>query len=699
MNILLVEDDPAAARLIEELFRDMGDMSVALRWVDRIGTALDVLREGSVDAVLLDLMLPDSAGLETVHRVVTAFPAVPVVVLTTLNDMKIGISAVKAGAQDYLFKGEVDGPQLTRTLHYATERKRILGQLAESEERYRTIFESTGTAMALLERDLTIAMVNREFERTLRYTPDAVEGKKKWTELVISDDVDAVRHYHEMRSENPATPLAPYECRARDRDGFIHSFIASLSPVLPPDRSVLSLVDVTVMRKLEKREREYLRNQKFLASSAMKFTELPAAESIFNQIGEDIHTLLHDSLVLVLPYDDESRTFRITSISGWKKQKLQRMEAVGKILEGTVLRLSPLIRRKCLKGTVERIRNPSSITEGSLPAALKMLFDSCKPACDVHVVGFSREGELSGCALIVTTKGSPVRNSQVVKTYLGQAVNALRRRLAETELTFTRGRLQYLLGNVPALVYAAEIQDDGSLLYTYMSEILGQFMGYEPQNVLFDKQFWNKKIHPDDREEFVREALPALYERGHIATEYRMKQKSGLYVWVYDGMKLVRDAPDRPRGVVGAWIDITERKRMEDALMIKHSALESLHVPFILTDMELRIAYLNDAALTMWGYTGTEEVIGKVFSDFIGPSTRFKKIVARLTEDGGWRGEVRGTKKDDSHFEAHMTINRVKDNPDLPCYVAAFYDLTELKQAQRELKKLRGLLERKVSVR
>jgi PAS domain S-box-containing protein len=391
MNVLLVEDDRAAARLIEELFREIGGDAFSLRWVDHLGAAREVLNQDSVDVVLLDLMLPDSAGLETVHRMVAAYPSLPIVVLTTLADVKIGVSALKAGAQDYLFKGEVDGPLLTRSLRYATERKRIHEALSESEARYRTIFESTGTAMAILEKDLRIVMVNREFESTLRYPHEMVEGKKKWTDLVASDDVSAVQQYHQIRAENSSTTLAPYECRARDKDGFIHSFIASLSPVLPSERSVLSLVDVTMMRKLEKREREYLRNQKFLASSAVRFTELPTVDAIFAQIGEDLHHLLPNSLILILPFDEESRTFRIGPISGWKKQKLQRQEAIKKILEGTILRISPLVTRKCMKGTVERIRNYASVTEGPLPASLKMLFDTCQPACDLHVVGFPWE--------------------------------------------------------------------------------------------------------------------------------------------------------------------------------------------------------------------------------------------------------------------------------------------------------------------
>jgi PAS domain S-box-containing protein len=287
----------------------------------------------------------------------------------------------------------------------------------------------------------------------------------------------------------------------------------------------------------------------------------------------------------------------------------------------------------------------------------------------------------------------------VLKTYLGQASSAIQRRLAENGLAFTKGRLQYLLGNVPALIYAADIQEDGSLVYTYMSDSLHPMLGYELQNVLYDKQFWNKKIHPDDRDEIVHTLLPALSEKGHITAEYRIKQKSGLYVWVYDGVRLVRDSPGRPRSVVGYWIDITERKRMEDALMIKNGALESLQLPMILTDMELRIAYCNSAALNLWGYGHSEEVVGRMFTEFIGPATRYKKIIARLAEDGEWRGEVRGLKKDSARFEAYLTMNRVPDNPELPCYVAAVYEIGDKKQSERELKKLRGLLEKKMMVR
>jgi PAS domain S-box len=352
-----------------------------------------------------------------------------------------------------------------------------------------------------------------------------------------------------------------------------------------------------------------------------------------------------------------------------------------------------------MKGTVERIRNYASITEGSLAPSLKILFDSCRPACDLYVVGFAWEGEISGCALIVTTKGSPIRNSQVIKTYLYQASNALRRKLAESGLAFAKGRLQYLLGNVPALIYAAELQDDGSFMYTYMSDSLHPLLGYEIQNVLYDKQFWNKKIHPEDRDEIIRDLIPALYEKGNIAAEYRIKQKSGLYLWVYDGMKLVKNSSGRPRTVVGCWIDITERKRMEDALMIKHGAIESLQIPIVLTDMELRIAYLNGAALKMWGYEKPEEMVGRMFEEFIGPATRYKKIASRLAEVGEWRGEVRGVTKDDGRFEAQMIVDRVMDTPELPCYVAALYDVGEKKQSERELRKLRGLLERKVTER
>jgi serine phosphatase RsbU (regulator of sigma subunit) len=121
VRVLLVEDDPGDALLVEELLSET-DLAVRL---DRAASVADALpRLPQSDCVLLDLALPDSFGLDGLRRLLDANPQVAVVVLTGLADRSQGALAVASGAQDYLIKAEVDASLLGRSVRYAIERRR-----------------------------------------------------------------------------------------------------------------------------------------------------------------------------------------------------------------------------------------------------------------------------------------------------------------------------------------------------------------------------------------------------------------------------------------------------------------------------------------------------------------------------------------------------------------------------------------------
>jgi CheY-like chemotaxis protein len=104
LTILLVEDNPGDARLLREVLRDGdgegGEPAAVVVHVERLGDAGAVLAARPVDAVLLDLSLPDARGLDTVLRMRALAPALPIVVLTGLADEAVAVEAVQAGAQD-----------------------------------------------------------------------------------------------------------------------------------------------------------------------------------------------------------------------------------------------------------------------------------------------------------------------------------------------------------------------------------------------------------------------------------------------------------------------------------------------------------------------------------------------------------------------------------------------------------------------
>jgi signal transduction histidine kinase len=125
LQVLLVEDNAGDARLLREMFRKEKRGSFELIHVLRLAQALLVLTKNEIDIVLLDLGLPDGHGLDTVQRVHAVAPDVPVIVLTGLDDEALAGDAMKAGAQDYLIKGQIENRALPRVLRHAIERHRM----------------------------------------------------------------------------------------------------------------------------------------------------------------------------------------------------------------------------------------------------------------------------------------------------------------------------------------------------------------------------------------------------------------------------------------------------------------------------------------------------------------------------------------------------------------------------------------------
>ncbi len=130
VKLLLVEDNPTDAQLVRDLFREGSADQVDLVHVDTLEEALRRLSREPFDAVLLDLSLPDTKGLETVTQMLATSPGVPLVVLSGWDDEDIGLEAVRMGAQDFLIKGQGNGAMLARAVRYAIERKRAEYRLA-----------------------------------------------------------------------------------------------------------------------------------------------------------------------------------------------------------------------------------------------------------------------------------------------------------------------------------------------------------------------------------------------------------------------------------------------------------------------------------------------------------------------------------------------------------------------------------------
>jgi len=178
LRVLLIEDNPGDARLFEEYLRESQQV-VQLVWEDRLQVGMERLAAEPPDVVVVDLHLPDSEGTETIAKCTEAAPSVPVVVLTGVQEMEPALSAMEAGAVEYLQKDELTPSLAARTLRWAVERRtmeqkvRLLSKAVDQSTEAVVITE----AEPLDEPGPRIVYANRSFEEMTGYAAEEVLGK------------------------------------------------------------------------------------------------------------------------------------------------------------------------------------------------------------------------------------------------------------------------------------------------------------------------------------------------------------------------------------------------------------------------------------------------------------------------------------------------------------------------------------------
>jgi len=170
-RVLLIEDNPADARLVEIFLRESSLLDCQITRADELQSGLEKLEEGEFDVILLDLTLPDSQGFSTVKTMIEEFPEYTIIVMTGLEDENLALNSVKAGAQDFIVKGKFDANLLSRTISYAIERHSLTKRI---EDYARTIKEN--------ERRLLEA---QNMARIGNWELDIITSKMYWSEEVF----------------------------------------------------------------------------------------------------------------------------------------------------------------------------------------------------------------------------------------------------------------------------------------------------------------------------------------------------------------------------------------------------------------------------------------------------------------------------------------------------------------------------------
>jgi len=160
--------------------------------------------------------------------------------------------AARINADGYFIKPLIPEDVLYRFEEILKE-QRIEKELKESEEKYRALFENTGTATMIIEEDRTISMVNTQGEKLSGYSKDEIENKMKWTDFVIPDDMEKMKKYHIFRGKAGEKSPTEYEFSFIDRKGKVKDILLKIGMVPNTKKSITSLMDITKRKISEER--------------------------------------------------------------------------------------------------------------------------------------------------------------------------------------------------------------------------------------------------------------------------------------------------------------------------------------------------------------------------------------------------------------------------------------------------------------
>ncbi len=259
--------------------------------------------------------------------------------------------------------------------------------------------------------------------------------------------------------------------------------------------------------------------------------------------------------------------------------------------------------------------------------------------------------------------------------------------------------LSLLLESMPVAVYTCEAGGDFGA--TYISNNITALTGYKPENFTSHSEFWFSNVHPDDAE-MVNMNIATLLETGHITYEYRWRLADGSYKWFYDISKLMKTSSGESSYILGTFIDITDRKKVEEELKFRSGITEQLNVSVITTGLDFKINWVNQAFSFLYGYS-SEEVIGQT-PDFLNIDPLLKEIQKDIyqTVSSGrvWSGEAMNRRKDGTTFPCELDIFPLKDEKgNIFAYVGHQRDITERKKAEVALQKSHDELELRVRER
>lgn len=509
IRILLVEDDATDALAVREGLAHASDATFDVTTIDTLQAATQLLASQSFEVALLDLSLPDSSGLPTFEQLHAAAPTLPIVVFSNHDNETLALQAVRAGAQDYLIKGQANG-QLPRAVRYARARAETENQLRQSEERLRLSTELA--KVAVWEYDVLANEMARSANHDALY---GITGQGKWkaeTFLDATHPEDRVKVFPIIQASIAAggPDYYGFDFRVFRPDGAM-IWLNVIGQVVKRDAKGNGLLvrgclsDVTERKQTEEALRQSEANLAAAQARAQIGTwhvdlatnQVTGTPESFHILGLDPARKLTVSDIVALVHPDDLESY---------KDSFHRAKA----------------------GPLQIQQDIRIIRPDGQPRWLDRRFE-----------------------VICDKAGKPV-------SIAGTSQDITKRKETEAHLRESEERFRELAENIGEVFW---MSDPTKMKVLYVSPAYEQIWGRTCQSVYDSPQAWLEAICPEDRDR-IRAALPKQ-AHGAYDEEYQIIRPDGSQRSIHDKAFPIKDETGAVTRIVGVAKDITEYQQLE----------------------------------------------------------------------------------------------------------------------------------------
>jgi PAS domain S-box-containing protein len=639
LRILSIEDDPRDTELIQDLLETEGIVCEVTR-VDTEALLRDLLKQGGIDLILADYSLPSFDGISALKLAMKTCPDVPFIFVSGTLGEEVAIEALKIGATDYVLKTRLSRlvPSVVRAQREATqktERRRAEEALRQSEAYLAEAQRLSHTGSFGWRPSTGEIIWSEETFRIFEYD----RATKPSIEVILQ----------RVHREDAASVKETVERASQDGKDFEHEY-----RLVMPDVSVKHVYVVAHAERDQSGELEFV-------GAVMDTTERKRAEKKLRRSEESL-----------------LEAQKLSHAGSWRHD----------VASGAVI-VSPEVLRIHGVKPDDDASNPKFFFSRIHPEDRKRVVDLFERA-ELEKIKFQVDYRIvlpDGTIKHLHTIGHPILDeSGELVEFVGTAMDVTAAKQAEEALRRSEGYLadaQRLTGTGSWAWNVATRQG------VYWSQENYRLLGFDPEEGIPSNEAFYERIHPEDRERVRREVFLERPEEGpHFDMEFRIVLPGGAIKYVHSTGHPVRNISGDLLEYVGTSMDVTERKRGEQATRLLAAVVESSHDAIVSKNLDGIITSWNPGAERLFGYAA-EEAVGQNITLIIPPDRRNEEraIVEQLTRDERVdHFETVRMRKDGSLLDVALTISPMKDAAGRIVGASKLArDITERKRAEEAL--------------